>query len=299
MDTPDEQWWDAQAGEFVLGTLRGAERDVFQKILATDSDVQCRVEYWQQRFAHLDEQIESVLPPDYILPLIIERVRNGDRHDAAPVANNTASSTGSDTASQQAPSTPASKVVDTANAAPEHSSNVEVMPQREERSHKRSRSSRRAIRTWKTVSAFAVAATVALAALLVQTLNQPIPVTDTSLKVVSVVQSEEMDALWVLTTQSDSAVSQAVALAPPPIDSTQSYQLWMVKPDNAGVSSVGLLPLNVGETRQLTLPIPPRQAQLFAVSLEPAGGSPDPAPTGPVLFTGAITAVSDNLENSD
>jgi len=293
MDTPDEQWWDAQAGEFVLGTLRGAERDVFQKILATDSDVQRRVEYWQQRFAHLDEQIESVLPPDYILPLIIERVRNGDSHDA-PVANNTAFNTVSDTASQQAPSTPASKVVDTANAAPEHSSNVEVMPQREERSHKRSRSSRRAIRTWKTVSAFAVAATVALAALLVQTLNQPIPVTDTSLKVVSVVQSEEMDALWVLTTQSDSAVLQAVALAPPPIDSTQSYQLWMVKPDDAGVSSVGLLPLDVGETKQLTLQIPTEQAQLFAVSLEPAGGSQEPGPSGPVLFTGAITAVTDN-----
>jgi len=293
MDTPDEQWWDAQAGEFVLGTLRGAERDVFQKILATDSDVQRRVEYWQQRFAHLDEQIESVLPPDYILPLIIERVRNGDSHDA-PVANNTAFNTVSDTASQQAPSTPASKVVDTANAAPEHSSNIEVMPQREERSHKRSRSSRRAIRTWKTVSAFAVAATVALAALLVQTLNQPIPVTDTSLKVVSVVQSEEMDALWVLTTQSDSAVLQAVALAPPPIDSTQSYQLWMVKPDDAGVSSVGLLPLDVGETKQLTLQIPTEQAQLFAVSLEPAGGSQEPGPSGPVLFTGAITAVTDN-----
>jgi len=293
MDTPDEQWWDAQAGEFVLGTLRGAERDVFQKILATDSDVQRRVEYWQQRFAHLDEQIESVLPPDYILPLIIERVRNGDSHDA-PVANNAAFNTVSDTASQQAPSTPASKVVDTANAAPEHSSNVEVMPQREERSHKRSRSSRRAIRTWKTVSAFAVAATVALAALLVQTLNQPIPVTDTLLKVVSVVQSEEMDALWVLTTQSDSAVLQAVALAPPPIDSTQSYQLWMVKPDDAGVSSVGLLPLDVGETKQLTLQIPTEQAQLFAVSLEPAGGSQEPGPSGPVLFTGAITAVTDN-----
>jgi len=292
MDTPDEQWWDAQAGEFVLGTLRGAERDLFQKILATDNDVQRRVEYWQQRFAHLDEQIEAVLPPAYILPLIIERVRKKMNRDV-PLDNGTASGTVSGTTRPQTISTPTGDAYNSANAASERSSNVEMLPQREESSRKRSRSSRRAIRTWKSVSAFAIAATVALAALLVQTLNQPIPVTDTSLSVVSVVQNEDMDALWVLTTQSDSAVLQAVALAPLPIDNTQSYQLWMVKPDDAGVSSVGLLPLDVGETTQFTLKIPTEQAQLFAVSLEPAGGSPEPAPTGPVLFTGAITAVTD------
>jgi anti-sigma-K factor RskA len=37
MATPDEQWWDAQAGKYALGTLRGTERDVFEKILEVDS----------------------------------------------------------------------------------------------------------------------------------------------------------------------------------------------------------------------------------------------------------------------
>ena len=70
----------------------------------------------------------------------------------------------------------------------------------------------------------------------------------------------------------------------------QSYELWLIPPEGAPVSLAVLGSLDA----RLTLPAAQvarltRGAKL-AVSVEPAGGSPTGAPTGPVLFAGAIGA---------
>ncbi len=62
----------------------------------------------------------------------------------------------------------------------------------------------------------------------------------------------------------------------------------MVKPNDSGVESVALLPSISGESITVELPIPIDETQLFAVSLEPSGGSPNATPSGPVVFTGSI-----------
>lgn len=70
----------------------------------------------------------------------------------------------------------------------------------------------------------------------------------------------------------------------------QSYELWAVPPSGVPVS-LGLVNAS-GETER---EIPQENRSLLetgvtlAVSLEPAGGSPTGAPTGPVLFTGALS----------
>jgi anti-sigma-K factor RskA len=69
----------------------------------------------------------------------------------------------------------------------------------------------------------------------------------------------------------------------------QSYELWLIPAE--GGAPVSLAVLGSLDAR-LTLPAQQaarltRGAKL-AVSLEPAGGSPTGAPTGPVLFAGAI-----------
>ena len=64
----------------------------------------------------------------------------------------------------------------------------------------------------------------------------------------------------------------------------QVQEVWIIAPDAAPVS-LGLLP---GDS--LTVPYPEAPSGwTLAVSLEPQGGSPTGAPTGPVLAAGTIT----------
>jgi anti-sigma-K factor RskA len=73
-------------------------------------------------------------------------------------------------------------------------------------------------------------------------------------------------------------------------ESGRSYQLWLISNKSANPRSLGL----VGGEEFTTRPLPAgfdvatlRSAD-YAVSLEPAGGSPTGAPTGPILFTGKM-----------
>jgi anti-sigma-K factor RskA len=64
----------------------------------------------------------------------------------------------------------------------------------------------------------------------------------------------------------------------------QVHELWLIAPEAAPVS-LGLLSEDA-----LTIPYPlPSGGWVLAVSLEPTGGSPTGAPTGPVLAAGTVT----------
>jgi anti-sigma-K factor RskA len=70
----------------------------------------------------------------------------------------------------------------------------------------------------------------------------------------------------------------------------RDYQLWLVSETLPAPRSLGLV-RQAGLTRgEADAGIPPDvvRGATFAVSLEPAGGSPTGAPTGPVLFTGRL-----------
>lgn len=79
------------------------------------------------------------------------------------------------------------------------------------------------------------------------------------------------------------------ALAPVAVPPGRALELWML-PGQGAPRSLGLIPaVGVGQVR---LAAPPdmvfRGIDALAVSLEPAGGSPTGAPTGPVLYTGRL-----------
>lgn len=65
----------------------------------------------------------------------------------------------------------------------------------------------------------------------------------------------------------------------------QDHELWIIAPDAAPVS-LGLLG---DQTLSVEYPAPP-PGWVLAVSVEPAGGSPTGAPTGPVILTAEIGA---------
>ncbi len=80
---------------------------------------------------------------------------------------------------------------------------------------------------------------------------------------------------------------KAVGVATP--EAGKALELWLL-PTGAAPKSLGVIPA-AGVSR-VTLAAPPEialaQVPALAVSLEPAGGSPTGAPTGPVLYTGKI-----------
>ncbi len=245
MATPDEQWWDAQAGEYVIGTLRGAERDVFEKILKVDETAQERVFYWQEVLSALDKDLGEDMPPKHIYREILARIRTQQKQ-------------------------PLSKEASVHTFEP---NTVENNKQNT---------------VWKGLAAFATAATLIMAAFLFNALT-PSKETDTRIiDAISIIKNEENDPIWVLNADTRSNNLYVIALSPPTIKNDQSHQLWMVKPNDSGVEPVALLPSNSGESITVELPIPIDETQLFAVSLEPSGGSPNATPSGPVVFTGSI-----------
>jgi anti-sigma-K factor RskA len=91
---------------------------------------------------------------------------------------------------------------------------------------------------------------------------------------------------WELRADADLHHIRAVALGGARAQAGKSFELWAL-PDNGGAPvSLGLMPDSGELTRTLTEA--QRSALLgsskVAVSLEPTGGSPTGAPTGPVLF---------------
>ena len=74
------------------------------------------------------------------------------------------------------------------------------------------------------------------------------------------------------------------------VPADRALQLWAKADDPKGPISLGVVPAD-GSLRLPAREVPPLEpGQLFAISLEPAGGSPLGRPTGPVLFAGRVVA---------
>jgi anti-sigma-K factor RskA len=96
----------------------------------------------------------------------------------------------------------------------------------------------------------------------------------------------EVQPAWQLTADKDLRHLRAVALGGARPQSGRSFELWALPDDGSAPVSLGLMP----DTGQLDRKLTDAQraallgASKVAVSLEPTGGSPTGAPTGPVLF---------------
>jgi anti-sigma-K factor RskA len=138
---------------------------------------------------------------------------------------------------------------------------------------------RRAVRRWRMTSAIVGAAAAALAAFIL--VDLAVPPAEQS-EFVAVLTSEGAAPKFVATvdvargTLSIRRVGEAA-----PAD--KSYELWAIEPGQAP-KSMGLV-----EEASLSRTLEQSPADLtLAISLEPTGGSPTGAPTGPVVFSGTL-----------
>ncbi|MEL6436312.1 MAG: anti-sigma factor [Pseudomonadota bacterium] len=109
---------------------------------------------------------------------------------------------------------------------------------------------------------------------------------------VATIQTAETDGIFTVLYQADagalSVVSQSAQML-----SANDYELWAIQGDNPPLS-LGLLARNgqgqltLGDDERLLLAA---GATVLAISLEPEGGSPTGAPTGPVLGAGDLKII--------
>lgn len=107
--------------------------------------------------------------------------------------------------------------------------------------------------------------------------------------VVLVLTDEQSRSAWLVSRQSAEDPLKAQPLALPVLTLEQAYQLWLLPPDAAPLS-LGLLDDTGSTVLQVPEPINTllKPGLSMAVSIEPSGGSPTGAPTGPVVFSGSI-----------
>ena len=137
---------------------------------------------------------------------------------------------------------------------------------------------------WQSLSGMALAGVVGLGVML----TNPAPLAPPIIVVLAAnadAGAGAVPASFVLSLNADGRTGVLKPVAAPTLQATQAFELWAVPPSGAP-RSLGL----VSDSQGATL----RRADLlkgtaaFAVSLEPAGGSPTGAPTGPIVSVGKL-----------
>lgn len=147
------------------------------------------------------------------------------------------------------------------------------------------------VRAWKfaTAAVSAIAASLAMFILVVpQTRQTQAPATESS--PTPMVARIEGGGNHVVASWDGSRQLVVVPAVVDAVAAAKSHELWII-PDGDRPQSLGLM-----RTGPTVLPVTPRLAAIlkrgasFAISVEPAGGSPTGQPTGPVIASGPLLA---------
>lgn len=135
---------------------------------------------------------------------------------------------------------------------------------------------------WQGVALVASLAAIAMGVLLRQV---PPPAT---VDYIGIVKAEQGPGLWKIAADMKRGELRCKSMDDAyAVPAGKDLELWLLVKDEPAPISLGMLP----RQGEMTMPLKPElmaklaRATALAVSLEPAGGSPTGAPTGPVLFT--------------
>jgi len=279
----DENDWDLEAAEYVLGSLNEQDTKAYDALYKVDTDWQSRVHDWRKRLDPLNASTSAVQPPEAVFDAIIARIeQDASANVSASSADVSAMQNVPDNKPGVTPGSPESArspgaSLDEMDLPSSVRATVKVWKER--------------VRYWQFATVLAVASVVGVLVLAPRYLSQQTPA-DNAVRTVAVLQVESAGPLWTVSYYPDPKTTATsanqrgfvaiTAVGDPQLTAQQSHQLWMVLPEGAGVRSVGLVPDRQGETVTLELPIALSEAGEFAVSLEPLGGVPGPE-HGPVV----------------
>jgi len=266
MNSPDQEWWVAQSGEYVLGTLSHPEWITFQKAALHDLQAQQHIAYWERTFQPMADALPPVTPRAHVWEAIEDRVAN---------------------ASQGAWSPDGTVPFDEGFTANTDNA-LALLHEQMFLANKRKKQARR----WRRFAVLATIAGLALAGLAFYSYNElknaPPPIAMERFNTITVIRNERSMPLWIVDAALKDGLVRVTAVAPPSKSETEDFQLWMVKPDSGGVQSIGIIPQTTHQSAVLKPENIESEAVSFTVSLEPTGGSALDTPSGPVLYQGVV-----------
>ena len=130
-----------------------------------------------------------------------------------------------------------------------------------------------------------------LAAVLLVIFVQPLGRIDLQPVQVATLQSEATGDAWLVRVAADGRADIA-PIGEPRLPAGKSFELWLLRSNDQAPVSMGI----AMPAAQTNFSVPPSidSGTAFAISLEPAGGSPTGAPTGPVVFVGNLVGTRAN-----
>jgi len=113
-----------------------------------------------------------------------------------------------------------------------------------------------------------------------------------SLQPVAQFADQQQAQLWIVEAPRNRGKLRISAADNLALDPARAYELWALPGEGAAPVSLGLMPktgrdtLQLNDAQRLAL----SRSRQIAISLEPPGGSPTGAPTGPVLYVATVVA---------
>jgi anti-sigma-K factor RskA len=293
----DRDGMDVRAAEYVLGTLDPDQRAEAQALIAADTEFLALVHKWERRLGELNVLVAPVEPPPETWDRIKARIAGGETAPAPAVVESSPVA-GSPVAGSPAPQI---EPVKTPRRPPGPGAEgtgadlIDLMTRRLRRSRR--------------IAAVAAALAAVLAALMVardyrpdllpqavrprpmvQVVEKPVEVpSPRPAQYVAALQKDASSPAFLLTFDLDRH-SLAVRRVGAERQTGKSYELWLISDKLSGPKSLGVIGVDEYTVRpepaaydQMTI-----NAATYAVSLEPEGGSPNGAPTGPVLYSGKL-----------
>jgi anti-sigma-K factor RskA len=147
----------------------------------------------------------------------------------------------------------------------------------------------RRVRHWRAATLAMAAVAASLIGFIVAAPREPV-----AHRFVAAVQQGDQQPVFVVAVDTAKGIIAVRPVAARPPESGGDYELWAVGGGRLRPQSLGLIAL-----RDVNLPVTRLESDkaatigdtVFAVSLEPRGGSPTGQPTGPVLWTGKLVPV--------
>src|SRR5438874_1377022 len=270
----------ALAAEYALGTLDADERTQVETMMAVDKEFTAIVQAWEFRLGVLNQMVGSVEPR----PIVWENIRNaiGHAEPQAPLLL------------PEAPPPPVAAAPEAAPAPVVDNSNVIQLTGR--------------ARRWRNVASFTSAIAAALLVMMAMQVYQPdllpdgirpkprtqvvevqTPAPPAAAQYVALLQKDAGSPAFILTVDAATKNFTVRKVGAQP-EAGKSFELWVVsdklqRPRSLGViggSDFTARPVLSGYDSDLV------NKATYAVSLEPEGGSPTGAPTGPIVYTGKL-----------